>query len=116
MQMLLDKTGMSPAEVASQVEALIITRGGEGAEIVTQDKNIMIPVVAAKEINDPTGCGDAFRSGLLYGLMNDLGWEITGRIASLLGSIKIEQHGTQNHSFTMDEFKARFQSEFDMTF
>lgn len=116
MQMLLDKTGMSPAEVAEQVEALIITRGGEGAEIVTKDKNIMIPVVAAKELNDPTGCGDAFRSGLLYGLMNKLDWEITGRIASLLGSIKIEHHGTQNHHFTMDQFKARFQSAFDMTF
>ncbi|WP_198265105.1 carbohydrate kinase family protein [sulfur-oxidizing endosymbiont of Gigantopelta aegis] len=116
MQMFLDKTGMSPAEVAAQVEALIITRGGEGAEIVTKDKNIMIPVVIAKEIKDPTGCGDAFRSGLLYGLMNDLDWEITGRIASLLGSIKIEQHGTQNHNFTMDEFKTRFQSEFNMNF
>lgn len=116
MQMLLDKTGMTPAEVADQVEALIITRGGEGAEIVTKNKNIMIPAVEAKELNDPTGCGDAFRSGLLYGLMNGLDWEITGRIASLLGSIKIEHHGTQNHQFTMDEFKSRFQSSFDMNF
>ena len=116
MQMLLDKTGMTPGEVAAQVEALIITRGGEGAEIVTKDTNIMIPAVEAKELNDPTGCGDAFRSGLLYGLMNDLDWQVTGRIASLLGSIKIEHHGTQNHQFTIDEFKARFQSAFDMTF
>ncbi len=116
MQMLLDKSGMTPAEIASQVEALIITRGGEGAEIITADKNIMIPAVAATEIKDPTGCGDAFRSGLLYGLMNNLDWEVTGRIASLLGSIKIEHHGTQNHQFTLDEFKVRFQAAFDMTF
>lgn len=116
MQMLLDKTGMSPAEIAAQVEALIITRGGEGAEIVTNDKNIMIPAVTAKELNDPTGCGDAFRSGLLYGLMHNFDWEITGRIASLLGSIKIEHHGTQNHQFTMDDFKARFESVFDINF
>jgi len=116
MQMLLDKTGLTPAEISSQVEALIVTRGGEGAEIVTQDENIVIPAVKAKELNDPTGCGDAFRSGLLYGLMNDLGWEVTGRIASLLGSIKIEHHGTQNHQFTMAEFKERFQTEFNMTF
>ncbi len=116
MQMLLDKTGLTPAEISSQVEALIITRGGEGAEIITQNDNIMIPAVKAKEINDPTGCGDAFRSGLLYGLMNDLDWEVTGRIASLLGSIKIEHHGTQNHQFTMTEFKERFQTEFEMTF
>jgi adenosine kinase len=116
MQMFLDKTGMSPAEVAAQVEALIITRGGEGAEIVTKEKNYMIPVVEAEKIEDPTGCGDAFRSGLLYGLMNGLDWEITGRIASLLGSIKIAHHGTQNHSFTMTEFKARFESVFGMSF
>lgn len=116
MQMLLDKTGMTPAEVANQVEALIITRGGEGAEIVTREKNIMIPVVKAETIEDPTGCGDAFRSGLLYGLMNGLDWEVTGRIASLLGAIKIAHHGTQNHHFSMDEFKSRFQAVFDMTF
>ena len=108
MQMFLDKTGLTPAEVSSQVEALIITRGGEGAEIVTKDKNIMIPAVEAEAIEDPTGCGDAFRSGLLFGLMNNLDWEVTGRIASLLGSIKIAHHGTQNHHFTMDEFKSRF--------
>ena len=116
MQMLLDKTGMTPAEVANQVEALIITRGGEGAEIVTREKSIMIPVVKAEKIEDPTGCGDAFRSGLLYGLMNGLDWEVTGRIASLLGAIKIAHHGTQNHHFSMDEFKSRFQAVFDMTF
>lgn len=116
MQMLIDKTGMTPAEISAQVEALIITRGAEGSEIITKGGSIMIPVVAAEKLEDPTGCGDAFRSGLLYGLMNGLSWEITGRIASLLGSIKIEHHGTQNHAFTLDEFKARFQSEFDMTF
>ena len=85
-------------------------------KIITKDKNIKIPVVAAKDLKDPTGCGDAFRSGLLYGLMHELDWETTGRIASLLGSIKIECHGTQNHQFTMDEFKARFESAFNRTF
>lgn len=116
MQMFLDKTGLTPADVAAQVDALIITRGGEGAEIITGGKNILIPAVAAETIADPTGCGDAFRSGLLYGLMNDLDWEVTGRIASLLGSIKITHNGTQNHQFTLDEFKARFQSVFSMNF
>ncbi|MCU7799611.1 MAG: carbohydrate kinase family protein [gamma proteobacterium symbiont of Lucinoma myriamae] len=116
MQLFLDKTGMTPAEVADQVEALIITRGSAGSEIITKEKNIMIPVVEVDELLDPTGCGDSFRSGLLYGLMNGLDWEVTGRIASLLGAIKITHHGTQNHKFTMDEFKARFQSVFDMSF
>lgn len=116
MQLFLDKTKMTPAEIAQQVDALIITRGSAGAEIITAEKNIMIPVVKVEGLLDPTGCGDAFRSGLLYGLMNHLDWEITGRIASLLGAIKIAHHGTQNHSFTMNEFKARFKATFDMEF
>ncbi len=116
MQLFLDKTKMTPAEIAQQVDALIITRGSAGAEIITAEKNIMIPVVKVEGLLDPTGCGDAFRSGLLYGLMNHLDWEITGRIASLLGAIKIAHHGTQNHSFTMNEFKARFKAAFNMEF
>ncbi len=116
MQMLIDKTGLTAGEIVAQVDALIVTLGGEGSEIITRDKTINIPAVEAKVIQDPTGCGDAFRSGLLYGLMNNIDWEITGRIASLLGSIKIEHHGTQNHHFTVDEFKARFKSEFNTTF
>ncbi len=116
MQMLMDKTGLTAGEIAAQVDALIITLGGEGSEIITQDKTINIPAVEIKAVLDPTGCGDAFRSGLLYGLMNNIDWEITGRIASLLGSIKIGHHGTQNHHFTVDEFKARFKSEFNTNF
>jgi len=58
-------------------------------------------------------CGDACRAGLLHGLLNDMDWETTGRIASLMGSIKIERHGTQNHSFTRDEFKKRFKAAFN---
>jgi len=116
MQMLLDKTGLNPGEVASYVDAVIVTLGGKGSEIVTKDNNYMIPVAQASALNDPTGCGDAFRGGLLYGLMNDLDWEVTGRIASLMGSLKIEQYGTQNHGFTMDEFRAEFKKHFDMSF
>ncbi|MGD9390688.1 MAG: PfkB family carbohydrate kinase, partial [Thioalkalispiraceae bacterium] len=67
----------------------------------------------ARAVNDPTGCGDAYRAGLLYGLLNDMDWETTGRVASLMGAIKIESHGTQNHAFTMDEFNERFKESFD---
>jgi adenosine kinase len=107
-----DRTGLSEAEIAAKLEALIITKGGDGASIHTKDGEIEIPVSKAASIEDPTGCGDAFRAGLLYGLMNQLDWETTGRIASLLGAIKIEQRGTQNHHFSMDEFKSRFQESF----
>jgi len=63
-------------------------------------------------VTDPTGCGDASRGGLLYGLTNGLDWEVTGRIAALMGAIKVEQHGTQNHAFTLDEFRTRYRDSF----
>ena len=72
-----------------------------------------MPAAKVGELCDPTGCGDAYRGGLLFGLMNGLDWETTGRIAALMGAIKIEKHGTQNHSFTEDEFRVRFQESFD---
>jgi len=65
---------------------------------------------------DPTGCGDAYRAGLLYGLSEELDWETTGRIASLIGAIKIETAGTQNHAFTLPEFKERYRENFGQTF
>jgi len=115
-QLLQDRTGMSPHEIAEQVEALIITMGGKGSHIYTSNKRIDIPTASPDGIEDPTGCGDAYRAGLLYGLMNDMDWEITGRIASLMGAIKIAHHGTQNHHFTMDEFKSKYEQAFGSSF
>jgi adenosine kinase len=111
-QLLQDRTGWSPHDIAERVEALIVTRGGEGSHIYLSGKRIDIPAAPVNAIVDPTGCGDAFRGGLLYGLMNELDWEVTGRIAALMGAIKIEQHGTQNHSFTLDEFREHYQTAF----
>lgn len=105
-------TGLSLTQLVEMVDALIITRGSKGSEIYTQGRCLQIPAAKANELLDPTGCGDAYRAGLLYGLMNDYGWEETGRIASLLGAIKIEHHGTQNHTFNMDEFKRRYHENF----
>ena len=92
-----------------------MTRRGRFSLIYTNEKRYDIPSATPLKLEDPTGCGDAYRAGLLYGLMNDMDWEITGRIASLMGAIKIESHGTQNHSFTIDEFKARFKQAFERT-
>jgi adenosine kinase len=114
-QLLQERTGWSPHEIAEKVEALIVTRGAKGSHIyASDDGRIEIPPAAVKGVVDPTGCGDAYRGGLLYGLMNGLDWEVTGRIAALMGAIKIEHHGTQNHSFTMDEFRQRYRHSFDM--
>jgi adenosine kinase len=71
--------------------------------------------VKPQSVEDPTGCGDAYRAGLLYGLSKRLDWATTGRIASLMGAIKIEHHGTQNHSFTRKQFEDRFKSAFGRT-
>lgn len=112
-QLFEDRTGKSPHELADLVEGLIITRGGEGSVIYTSERRYEIPAASTESINDPTGCGDAYRAGLLYGLMHDMDWETTGRIASLMGAIKIEHHGTQNHAFTREEFDARYQNTFE---
>ncbi len=113
MQMMQDRTGKTPHELAEQLEALIVTRGGEGSIIYTQEHRLEIPTAKPTTINDPTGCGDAYRGGLLYGLMNKLDWKTTGRIASLMGAVCVAQHGTQNHSIEMDEFKKLFQDNFN---
>jgi adenosine kinase len=111
-QLFQDRTGLSPNEIAEHVEALIITRGGEGSHIYTNGDRLDIPSAKVDKLADPTGCGDAYRAGLLHGIMHGKDWETTGRIASLLGAIKIEQHGTQNHTFTMNEFADRFEQSF----
>jgi adenosine kinase len=115
-ELMQERTGLSLALLAEKVEALIITLGGQGSKIYTGGECIVIPPAEPKEILDPTGCGDAYRAGLLYGLMNDLKWDTTGRIASLMGAIKIEHNGTQNHFFDIDSFKKRFNDNFGYEF
>ncbi|MGI9227282.1 MAG: carbohydrate kinase family protein, partial [Gammaproteobacteria bacterium] len=96
-QLLQERTGLSITQIAEQVEAAIVTRGGEGSIIHTDGNAIEIPAVKASSVKDPTGCGDAYRGGLIYGMMNKLDWEVTGRIAALMGAIKVAHNGTQNH-------------------
>ncbi|MGZ8956051.1 MAG: carbohydrate kinase family protein [Methylovulum sp.] len=115
-ELMQERTGLSLEQMAERVEALIITLGAQGSQIYTQGRCITIPPAQPNAVTDPTGCGDAYRAGLLYGLMNELDWETTGRIASLMGAIKIEHHGTQNHAFDMDGFKQRFHENFAYSF
>ncbi|UCE88700.1 MAG: carbohydrate kinase family protein [Pseudomonadota bacterium] len=111
-ELMQERTGKSTHEMAELVDAVIVTRGGAGSAVYLSNHRIEIPAVKTERLNDPTGCGDAFRAGLLYGLLNDMDWDTTGRIASLMGAIKIEHHGTQNHRFTREEFDERFQQAF----
>ncbi len=111
-QMLQERTGWSEQEISQQVKGLIVTRGAKGSTIFSGTEEFLIPAVTAAEVNDPTGCGDAYRAGLLYGLLNDMKWEDTGRLAAVLGAIKIASLGTQNHSFTPQSINDQFAESF----
>jgi adenosine kinase len=111
-EMLAQRTGLSLSKVAERVKALIVTKGAEGADIYSDGKCIAIPPVPAAKIIDPTGCGDAFRGGLLFGLENGMDWETTGRLASLMGSIKISHQGPQNHQLSKAQIAEQFKSAF----
>ena len=112
-QMMKEKSGLSLAQLSERLQAVVVTRGPEGSHIYQAGKpRVEIPVLPATQMVDPTGCGDAYRGGLLYGLLHDMDWETSGRIASLMGSIKVEQEGTQNHSITIEELRERFAAAF----
>jgi adenosine kinase len=112
-QLIQQKTGWTESDVTQMVEALIVTRGADGSIIHTKGGPITIPCAKPKAVVDPTGCGDAYRAGLIHGLLHGLDWQTTGRIASLMGTIKIESLGTQNHRFTAAEFQQRLAAAFE---
>ncbi len=111
-ELMQERTGRSLERLAELVQALIVTRGAEGSRIYTSGECLEIPAAKPDAVNDPTGCGDAYRAGLLYGLLRELPWEVTGRVASLMGAIKVAHYGTQNHSLAQAEFAARFKEAF----
>jgi len=107
-QVLQERTGMGAADIAQQVEALIVTRGGDGSVIITREGETEITAVKAEAVKDPTGCGDAYRAGLIHGLLNDFDLVTTCRIGSVMGAIKIACQGPQNHTPDMAEIEQRF--------
>jgi adenosine kinase len=111
-RVLQERTGRSLEQLAPMVQALLVTQGAEGSIVFTGGERLDIPAVKAAQIVDPTGCGDAYRAGLLFGLAHGLDWPLTGRLASLLGALKIAARGGQNHRFTRDEVAARFKDAF----
>jgi adenosine kinase len=111
-QLLQERTGLTTRELAARVRAYVVTQGAQGSVVYAAGRRVEIPAVKPAAVVDPTGCGDAYRAGLVFGLMRDLDWETTGRVASLMGAIKIATVGTQNHRFSMDEFEERFHGTF----
>jgi adenosine kinase len=111
-QMLRERTGLSFEALAERVAALVVTRGGEGSVIYAGGDRLEIPAAPVAHISDPTGCGDAYRAGLLYGLGRGWPWSDTGRFAALIGARKIEHKGTQNHRFTPQSLAQEFVQAF----
>jgi adenosine kinase len=112
-KMLEERTGESLGSLAKRVEALIVTHGGKGSEIYTGGQRLGIPCVKPDAIVDPTGCGDAYRAGLLYGIAAGMDWRSTGQLASLMGALKIGSRGGQNHRATRAEIEALYHKHFD---
>ncbi|MHB1951965.1 MAG: carbohydrate kinase family protein [Acidiferrobacteraceae bacterium] len=115
-RLIEERTGKPLAELARSLSALIVTKGAGGSEIYAQGRRLEIPCAHPRAVVDPTGCGDAYRAGLLYAIDRGFDWETAGRIASLMGALKIETAGTQNHRFTMSDFRERYRSEFGSAF
>jgi adenosine kinase len=111
-QLLQDRTGQTLEALSKKVEALIVTLGGNGSQILVKGQRIDIPSVRPTAVLDPTGCGDAYRAGLLHGISSGMDWPVIGRLASLIGAIKIAERGGQNHRFTPDEIAVRYREEF----
>jgi adenosine kinase len=111
-KLLQDKTGQTPEQIAKLVQALVVTRGAEGSYIYTDGQRLDIPSVKAEQVIDPTGCGDAYRAGLLFGIVNQLDWEDVGRLAGIMGALKIAHRGAQNHRLTRDEIGALYAKHF----
>jgi adenosine kinase len=111
-KLLQERTGRSLAELAGEVRALIVTLGAEGSHIYAEGKEFAIPAARATAVEDPTGCGDAYRAGLIIGMHKGYDWPTCGRLAGLVGAIKIASRGGQNHSLSWEEVSTRFQLEY----
>lgn len=111
-RLLCERTGRSIESLAGEVSALIVTLGGKGSEIHTGGRKLDIPCATPTALEDPTGCGDAYRAGLLYGIEHGMDWEQTGRLASLMGAIKIASRGGQNHAPSREEIGDAFRAAF----
>jgi len=111
-RLLEERSGRKLEDLAPKLKALVVTRGAQGSVIYANGQRLDIPCAKAQAVVDPTGCGDAYRAGLLYGIASGFDWLKTGRLASLMGAIKVASRGGQNHSVTRDEIRRLFRSNF----
>ncbi len=112
-RVLEERIGEPIAKLTERVRAFFVTKGAEGSVIYADGQQIRVPPVREERRVDPTGCGDAYRAGLLYGIERGWDWEKTGRLANTMGSIKIEHRGPQGHQPTRADIERRFAAAFD---
>ncbi|HLI17423.1 MAG TPA: carbohydrate kinase family protein [Rhodanobacteraceae bacterium] len=110
--LLSERTGWSEAEIAGKVKAYVVTHGAEGSVIHAEGTAHAIPAAKPRDVVDPTGCGDAYRAGLIFGILRGFDWPMIGRVASLMGALKIAHPGTQHQRFTLDEFRDEYEMQF----
>jgi len=110
--MMRNKTGLVHEELLALPEVTIVTQGEQGSTIYADGRALHIPVVQPKLLAEPTGVGDAYRAGLIKGLVHNMPWEVTGRVGSLAATYVLEQHGTQEHSYTRRQFMERYRQAF----
>ena len=115
-QLIQERTGWDETEVASHLEALIITRGAKGSRLITPEGETHIEPVTPESIEDPTGCGDAYRAGFIYGIENQLDLVTGCRIGSLMGALKVAVQGPQRHVHTLEDIDARFKKAYGYSF
>ena len=111
-KLLEEKAGRALVDLAREVKALVLTLGAQGSRIYAGGETVEIPAAPAERVVDPTGCGDAYRAGLLYGLAEGWDWPRIGRLGSVLGAIKIASRGAQNHRADRNLVEARYRAAF----
>lgn len=111
-KLLEEKTGRKLEVLAREVKALVCTLGANGSLIFAAGKRHEVPCVRADAVVDPTGCGDAYRAGLLYGIARGWDWDSIGKLGAVMGALKIARRGGQNHTATRDEIERRFRGAF----
>lgn len=112
MDMISRKTGLSEKALLEKSEVIIVTLGKKGSRITTAKGRIKVPVAEPERVADPTGVGDAYRAGLVKGMLCGLPWEIAGRMGSLAAAYVLETDGPQGHSYTWKDFVKRYESQF----
>ncbi|MCF6262628.1 MAG: carbohydrate kinase family protein [Xanthomonadales bacterium] len=115
-EVVQERTDLSANQIAAQLDAYIVTHGANGSTIYTREGSTSISTPKVDKVIDPTGCGDAYRAGLIHGLLNNMDLPTSCRLGSLLGSIKIRHQGPQNHKFSMPEFEEMFFKAFGYRF